>query len=743
MSKLYLILSIHNHQPVGNFDHVLEDAYKKAYLPFLEKLFMHPKLKVVLHYSGNLLLWFEKRRPEAIKMIRELIKSKRVELLSGGFYEPVLSSLPEDDRIMQIEELTSYIRERFNYAPKGMWLAERVWEPHIPKYISKAGIEYVSVDDYHFKLTGLEDRNLLGYHITEEDGYPIKVFPGSEKLRYFIPFKDIDTISSYFREVHMTGGYPLLTLADDGEKFGVWPDTFKHCYEGRWIERFFSMLEENSDWLETTTFDEYRKRFYPVGRVYLPTASYREMGEWTLPPESALDYEHALTEMQKLFGDRAKGFLRGGIWRSFFTKYSESNHIHKRMLMISKKVHKAIGKLKVRSSKLKTKKQTIHNSRFTIHDLLHELWRGQCNDAYWHGIFGGLYLPHLRSSLYRHLLNAESMAEDILSNGKRVRGSKDQGARTFIEEGDLDCDGFKDICISKKDISAFFTEESGSLIELSIKNRQINVLDILTRRPEAYHSRISESTSGVPDSGETKTIHDRLLVKEAGLLDYLVYDNYRRASLLDHFFDHDIKLDDLIRSEYEERGDFIGSPYSLEAISRKGSAGVRFSRRGLVSGCDFKIEKSVLLKGSKIMADYLLDGDYKGIFAIEFNLSFLGSPYASVHVSPVRNSSVTCPAAVQQSIISNGENNNSFFIKDKGMHNDIAEFYIKDEFLNLKLSFFFDEDIDMWHYPVETISLSDLGVEKLYQGTAFLFMKKIDHCNNKKLGFTIELGRNK
>ncbi|MEK7331761.1 MAG: alpha-amylase/4-alpha-glucanotransferase domain-containing protein, partial [Nitrospirota bacterium] len=335
----------------------------------------------------------------------------------------------------------------------------------------------------------------------------------------------------------------------------------------------------------------------------LPAASYREMGEWTLPPDSALDYEYALTEMQKLFGDRAKSFLRGGTWRSFFAKYPESNHIHKRMLMISNKVHeavKAVSVQRVAGRKRKFQRPTRHTLN-AIRLMLHELWKGQCNDAYWHGIFGGLYLPHLRSSLYRHLLNAELAAEDILkevSKGqkvskfqgvKRLKGEKDT---EFIEQGDLDCDGFKDICIGRGDMAAFFTEEGGALVELSIKSRQVNTLDILTRRPEAYHSKILETTQN--DAGETKTIHDRFFVKEEGLLDCLVYDNYRRMSLLDHFFDYNIKLNDLIRSEYDEKGDFIGSPYHLEQIKKKGDTGVSLSREGIASGCRVKIDKTVL-----------------------------------------------------------------------------------------------------------------------------------------------------
>ena len=581
----------------------------------------HPKLKLVLHYSGNLLVWLEKKHPEAIDMITALIRAGRVELLSGGFYEPVLCSLPEDDRVMQIREMTAYIKDMFGYTPRGMWLAERVWEPHMPECISKAGIEYLPLDDYHFKLAGIDDRDLMGYHVTEENGFMIKVFPGSEELRYSIPFKDVDAVMSYLKEVSMTGGSPLLTLADDGEKFGVWPDTFSRCYKDGWLESFFSALEENSDWIETTTFSEYQERFYPVGRVYLPTASYREMGEWALPPDGALDYEYALNELKGLFGDKAKSFLRGGTWRSFFAKYPESNHIHKRMLQISRKVHKAVKELGVKSSKLKVQKskKSSNSQLLTPNLLLHELWKGQCNDAYWHGIFGGLYLPHLRSSLYRHLLNAESMAEKLI------------GEDVSIEEGDLDCDGFRDICISKGDMTAFFTEDSGALIELSSKGKQVNVLDVLTRRPEAYHSRISETSQH--DSGESKTIHDpeRLGAKESGITDYLIYDNYRRASLLDHFFDYNIRLDELMRSEYDEKGDFIGSPYLLERINARPDLGVRLSREGLASGNNVKIDKSVSFRKSGIRVDYLIEGRHSGIFATEFNLSFLGSPYPSIH----------------------------------------------------------------------------------------------------------------
>ncbi len=697
MSKLYLILAFHNHQPVGNFDHVLEDSYNKSYLPFLEALLRHPNLKVVLHYSGNLLSWIGKRHPEAIDIIRNLVSNGRVELLSGGFYEPVIPVLPEEDRQLQIEEFSLYIKKNFGYTPKGMWLAERVWEPQMPKCISKAGIEYLPVDDYHFKMTGLEEGDLLGYYITEDEGYKISVFPGSEKLRYYIPFRTVEDTISYFREIHMRGGNPLLTFADDGEKFGVWPNTYKHCYEDGWLDNFLAALEDNSDWIETTTFSEYSSKFQSLGRVYLPTASYREMGEWALPSEVSLEYEYVLEELGKLVGEKSKHLLRGGIWRSFMVKYPESNHLHKRMFMISQKVQEAcvINSQKGREAQI-------------------NVWKGQCNDAYWHGVFGGLYLPHLRSALYRHLINAEALANEILKE------------KTEIKRFDFDCDGFDDIIINTKNIALTVSEKGGSLTELSLYRQSVNIFDILSRRPEAYHSKLTKVNNQDPDA--TKTIHDQLSVKEEGLANYLIYDEYRRSSLLDRFLPVETGLEDVRASKYEELGDFIDGVYSMD-YSREGENIIlSLSREGVVQGNSFKLEKSLEIGPSGIRADYLLEGAFSGLFAMEMNISLLGSPYATITTGDLTSQ-----------------------IRSMATHEKIREFSIEDKFLNLILDFRFDEAVDMWHYPVETISLSEQGVERLYQGTAFLFVTNLNlpapetqegMNSKKKLGFSLNFEEN-
>jgi hypothetical protein len=698
VSKLNLILAFHNHQPVGNFDEVLEDCYAKSYLPFLQVLLDHPGLKVVLHYSGYLLAWMKEKHPEALAMIRTLVTTGRAEILSGGFYEPILSVLPEMDRMLQVTEFSGFIKEHLGYASKGMWLAERVWEPRIPRFIAEAGMRYLPVDDYHFKLTGLEEEDLFGYYVTEDEGRTVSVFPGSEKLRYFIPFRPVEEILSYLRDVGARGGSSLLTMADDGEKFGVWPGTYKHCYEDGWLHSFFSALEENSDWIATTTFARYHAQFPPLGRVYLPTASYREMGEWALPARAALEYERVAEEMAHAGGERFKQLLRGGIWRSFMVKYPEANHIHKRMLMVSGKVHEA---LKAEKSKVKSRKSKVDSEKSTPHNLLHELWKGQCNDAYWHGIFGGLYLPHLRSALYRHLLRAESEACKML---KRC---------PFVECRDFDCDGFEDIVAVTTDIILSATERGGSLTELSLPGFGVNIFDTLSRRPEAYHSKIAEIAEAGSDT--TRTIHDQLSVREAGLSDYLVYDGYRRSSFLDRFLREDAQVEDMMRSRCEELGDFTDGVYSMGHSVKGADVSLSFEREGWAGQRKTKIRKTLVLKrGRELRADYLVEGAFDGLFAVEMNISLLGSPLAMITAGGTTET-----------------------VRSTSMHSGIREFRIEDSFLGLAIEGVFNESIDLWYYPVETISLSEQGIERLYQGTCLLLIVKPDQHGSRHMGLTL------
>ena len=329
----HLALLIHAHQPCGNFEHVLAKAYDDCYLPFLEHLEKHPGIHVGLHYSGPLLTWIEQHRAEYFARLKRLVESKQVELVGGGFYEPILVSIPPEDQFEQILRLASYLEKHFGQRPSGAWLAERVWEPQLPSVLADAQVSYTLVDDMHFLAGGFEPEELFGPYIAEDRGKSVWLYPGQKKLRYLVPFGKVEDVIAYLREAASLHPGGVAAMGDDMEKFGVWPGTHEHCYKDGWLAEFFSALEKNSSWLKVCTPGEHLASHAPLGRADLPAASYTEMMEWVFPTRVRQRF-HAV---QQEFSARPEvlSFLRGGSWRGFFRKYPESNLLHKKMLHVS------------------------------------------------------------------------------------------------------------------------------------------------------------------------------------------------------------------------------------------------------------------------------------------------------------------------------------------------------------------------------------------------------------------------
>ncbi len=680
MKKIKFIFAIHNHQPVGNFDHVAEEAYHNAYLPLVEAVRDVPWFKICLHFTGSLLEWILKSHPEFIKTVASMVEAGQAEILGGGFYEPILALLPDEDKLGQIEKLSKFVEDNFGKRPRGIWLAERVWEPHLPAALCDAGIEYVVVDDFHFKMSGLRDSELTGYFITEEQGKTVKVFPGSERLRYTIPFKEPEEALAHWRNMPDAGVNTLSVMADDGEKFGVWPGTYKWVYEDGWLKRFISALEANRDWIEPSTFSEYIDSEGPRGRVYLPTCSYMEMGEWSLPAEAMLEYEDFLDELKKEPGyDIKRLFVKGGFFRTFLSKYPEANAMHKRMLQVSRKARRAGLK----------------------GDAIDDLWRGQCNDAYWHGVFGGLYLPHLRDAVYRHLIKAEVAAE--------------AGERLTVETADFDGDLSDEVMIAGKDISLFIDPGDGGMIyELDYRPIAMNMMNTLSRRPEAYHRKLA--TTQEADAGDRSrspggaaTIHEKMGAKEEGLSSYLHYDWYRKASLIDHFLDGETDFDAFRNAEHKEFGDFVKGLYSSKVKKSGDKVSVVLSRTGEVRGQKVSVRKTVTVRaaGRPASGDSGFDAGYvirnegseeiNTAFGVEFNFSLLAGN------SPDRYFEIPGHSLKAGNFASAGELNN------------VSEVRMVDEWLGYAMTLSFGERAALWRFPVETVSQSESGYERVFQ----------------------------
>ena len=154
---------IHNHQPVGNFDFVIEQAYQDSYLPFLDVFEEYEHLKLSLHTSGPLMNWLDANHSEYLDRVADLVAAGRVEIIGGPYYEPILTMIPSRDRIGQITSYSKWLEDRFNTPVNGMWMPERVWEQNLTSDIAAADIKYTVLDDYHFANAGMDKDSLTDF----------------------------------------------------------------------------------------------------------------------------------------------------------------------------------------------------------------------------------------------------------------------------------------------------------------------------------------------------------------------------------------------------------------------------------------------------------------------------------------------------------------------------------------------------------------------------------------------------
>ncbi len=674
-SRRALLLCLHNHQPVGNFDSVLSAAARDAYLPFLQTLDDFPSVKVTIHFSGYLLRWLAERSPETFSILKRLSDRGQAEILGGGMYEPILALLPERDRRGQIEALSAEVTRFFGKPPEGAWLAERVWDPDLPETLFAAGVKYLPLDDYHFVRAGLSTEELDGVYLTEYNGATVRVFPGSERLRYLIPFGDVgETLREIERMTSRDVPYPAAIFADDGEKFGVWPGTNRSVYGEGWLRRFFGGIAERGDWLSAMTFGEYASVAPTRGMVYLPTCSYIEMGEWTLPPRRAAMFGDLLHELRAGKMAELKPFLQGGYFRNFLRKYPEANQLHKRMLWVSDRVAASQRKRP--------------GSGEAARDFL---YRSQSNDVYWHGVFGGLYLNHLREAAYSNLLRAEH-ASDAVLHGKNARW-------TEAVRGDIDRDGGEELLLKTRELTLLaHAHDGGALTEISLPLRGVALGHVLTRREEGYHEKFRRA--GGSYDGST-SIHDAMVLKDPSVLSALGADPCQRASFREAFYREGEPPEAILSGAAAPLCVTAGREASLSLRRQGWSLTGRFKVPLAGNGVEILLLKKVVLRAGEegFEAGFRLVNlaaeTVSGWFCSEWNLNLLsgnGPDRYYEGLGDVRELSAS------------------------GITPGVLRFGVVDAWRNVAATAHLDRKGVVLREPVETASLSEAGAEKIHQG---------------------------
>lgn len=740
--KIRLALAFHNHQPVGNFDETIEECFQKSYLPLVE-LFSLPQyepLRISLHNSGSLEEWLDRHHPEYLDRLAELARKGRIEILGGPFQEPILAMLPSRDRMGQILAHTRWLENRLGVRVRGMWMPERVWEQSYVRDLTQAGMEFTILDDYHFKKAGLPEEKLYGYYLTEDDGRLMAVYPDSENLRYWIPFDSVERSIEYLRKIAETHENALLFCGDDGEKFGAWPQTYEHVYGNGWLARFFDALVQNSDWLETVTMSQARDEVKPLGKCYLPDCSYREMTEWALDTQSRKKYDAAAVWIPKEEPDAAKDsnsandsvssttsdtdscmkipevsrlrealwmlkpFVSGGNWRNFKVKYPESNEMYCRMLAVSRRLNAL--QTQCRKEALDDDSVTFLRRFQLLEDARMELYRGQCNCSYWHGAFGGVYLPHLRNGIYRHLIAADVLLDRVAPNSETC--------------GDFNLDGEEEFRLETSALSAWAAPaQGGMLYELDVREIGLNLLATLARRPESYHEPMRKAiealkkqeqkavqNSSNPDSaGESAeedlgNIRDKHVFKQEGLERRLQYDDTLRKSLLDGFYPSDTTAEALYNGESQPDKTFYRTAYTPKFEDGR----LTLAAKGTVRSFEGNLFNITLCKTLELVENTLeitwrlgnLPRWETVLFGSEFNFAGLPGHCADRYFFD----------GVGQKL---GDLSTRLSTKS-----DLF-LGLADEWQKLRVEMEVSRITDFWTHPIETVSNSEGGFELVHQ----------------------------
>jgi hypothetical protein len=723
--RISLALAIHNHQPVGNFGWVFEDVYQHAYRPMVEALGRHPEVVLSLHYTGPLLDWLQEAHPEFLADLRALTARGQVEMLGGGYYEPVLASLPERDRIGQLALMADEVERLFGTRPRGAWLAERVWEPDLPYYLAESGYDWTILDDNHFRGASIKEEDMWGAYITENQGRLLRIFGTEQGLRYRIPFGQPEDVIEYLRDHASEDGKRVGMMGDDGEKFGAWPGTYEHCWTRTgWVDRFFDLLEANGDWLTTVTPTAWLEREPPIGRIYVPTASYIEMGEWALPADEANVFTSLVKE--SFAGSLPqKRYLRGGFWRNFQVRYREINDLHKQMLRVSAKV-------------------TAMPAGPEKDSAVDHLYRGQSNDCYWHGLFGGIYIVHMRLATFAHLIAAEDIAD---AWARDALAGHDGGPETIpgrAEELPTRPDGAQLVDTDQDGIDEAYLATPGQVVVVDLaegagigswdlRATRLALAAVMRRRPEAYHPtlidherRAADTHEGGPDEGgdAPKTIHDIVMTKEAGLSDRIVYDRHERRGGLVHLVPRWTSAAEFASVAFDELGDFVDAPYRVLGLSDRE---LIVERNGTILGDGREqaaaVRKTIRLGGGRLdpFLSFEVAVENRGDARLEldlvvewtFDLAGGGANPAAYYLLP------------------NGAGGEDRLPHDSsGERDGLSSLRFGNEAEGVDVLATFSSPADVAWFSVETVSNSEAGFERSYQGSALLSRWPLDLAPN-------------
>lgn len=366
--------------------------------------------------------------------------------------------------------------------------------------------------------------------------------------------------------------------------------------------------------------------------------------------------------------------------------------MHRKLLSVSEKVHSLPDGTPEKNMALK------------------HLWAGQCNCGYWHGIFGGIYLNHIRAENYHNLIEAEKITDKAL-NLPSIR---------YWEE-DFFRDGGKCLAIRTPSCQLVFDLAHGAILtSWDWLPSSWNLVNTITRRPEAYHRHLERPVESDDLNGHTASIHDLHRVKEQGLDKWLVFDPYRRTGNISHLFSERLSLDAFLKNpSTPTRAGFDFLTYDVaKKFEKKATFSLNLHSHGLEGS--HHADQGYELQQTWT---YNPDGDlwtitctvtnrcenrWHGYYGIEFGWSLnAGNTFDRYYRI-------------------DGEKPDDPNLGSIGESQDVREVCLYEDWWRIQIHLSFNQAARLWRFPIETVSSSEGGFERTYQSSVVVPAWKVN-----------------
>ena len=457
----------------------------------------------------------------------------------------------------------------------------------------------------NYKGTFLDDNGLQkaqDLHRINHTAQGLKVLSIDAQLRQLIPWRSVTEIVEYLSDLHQKDSQSIAIFADDAEKFGSWPGTFQLIYEENYLEDLLMALEENADWLQTILLSSCGDSSQTP--LEIPPTSYPEMQEWS-----------------------------GGNWRHFLERYHESHDMY----------------------------ETVLRAPRTAESLPH-LLKAQCNDAYWHGVFGGLYLPHLRQAIYGAAAKAYAASP----------------------ESKIETTSSGDVMLKTASQLLGFRPRGGQIFQWLDLEKQHNWLATLRRYAENY--------------GESESA-----------------DWYARGCGIEHFLGAGATPEKILTGNFPEEGDFAGEVWQMETRQNEDESLAILTRHGGVwqqgNFMPLEMKKTMTMptQGNWCEGKYeLFNPGEQALdlwWASEWNVSPSGSDF------PERNFRV---------------NNGEFNLEEMHIWENISNWQINDNWLKSTFELSAGQKFDLWQMPFRTVSRQEGEItESIFQQATVVLHRKV------------------